>query len=317
MKLLIGASNIKATYPYPVVAIGNFDGLHLGHQAILSQAMKRASDKQGTSVVLTFEPHPRKVFHPEETFKLLSTFQIKARMIEATGVDVCFVAEFNKSFLALSPEAFSKRFLQEKIGCKEVIVGRNFRFGKDRAGGLEDLVRFGRDCGFQVLAQEPVWVEGKMVSSSQIRRLLREGDVALAARMMGRYYTLEGKVIHGDGLGASLGYPTANLRLPNELIPGLGIYAARVDFMKMEGHKTQDAIVYIGSKPTYSKKAIAIEIHLLDFREDLYGKRIRVSLLDWIRGDEAFGSESELSRQIALDIERAREILKKTGVSPV
>jgi len=316
MKLLIGASNIKPEHPYPVLAIGNFDGLHLGHQAILSKAIERAKAHQGTSIILTFEPHPRRVFHPEETFKLLNTFQIKARMIEGTGVDVCYVAEFNTGFLELSPEAFSQKFLQEKMACKEVIVGKDFRFGKDRAGDLADLVRFGETYGFKVLAQEPVWVEGEMVSSSQIRALLREGNIALAGKMMGRFYILEGKVIHGDGMGAELGYPTANLRLPNELIPGLGIYAARVDFMKMEGHKTQDAIVYIGSRPTFAKKAISIEVHLLDFREDLYGKRIRVSMVDRIRGDEHFETKEALIRQIALDIEKARAILQKTGVSP-
>ena len=316
MKLLIGSSNIKPVNPYPVVAIGNFDGLHLGHQAILSQAMKRAKENDGTSIVLTFEPHPRKVFYPEKTFKLLNTFQIKTRLIEATGIDLCYVTEFNQGFLGLSPEAFSKKFLHEKIGCKEVVIGKNFRFGKDRSGDLEDLIHFGELYGFKVLAQEPVWINETAVSSSQIRKLLREGNVALAGKMMGRFYILEGKVIHGDGMGASLGYPTANLRLPNELIPSVGIYAARVDFMKTEGHKTQDAIVYIGSKPTFSQKAISIEIHLLDLNKDLYGKRIRVTLLDWIRGDEQFENKDALVRQIALDIQQARLILKKTGLSP-
>lgn len=316
MKLLIGSSNIKPENPYPVVAIGNFDGLHLGHQAILSKVIKRAEENNGTSIVLTFEPHPRKVFHPEKTFKLLNTFQIKTRLIEAAGIDLTYVAEFNRGFLALSPEAFSKEFLHEKIGCKEVVVGKNFRFGKDRAGDLEDLIHFGKIYGFKVVVQEPVWVDEIAVSSSQIRQLLRKGNVALAARMLGRFYTLEGKVIHGDGMGVSLGYPTANLRLPNELIPSVGIYAAQVDFMKTEGHKTQNAVVYIGSKPTFSQKAISIEIHLLDFNKDLYEKRIRVTLLDWIRGDEQFQNGDALVRQIGQDIEKARLVLEKTGVAP-
>ncbi|MFQ5543752.1 MAG: bifunctional riboflavin kinase/FAD synthetase, partial [Nitrospiria bacterium] len=185
MKLLIGASNIKPEFPYPVVAIGNFDGLHLGHQAILTQTMKRAKENDGTSILLTFEPHPRRLLQPEKTFKLLYTYQSKMRLIENTGIDLAYTTEFNKAFLALSPEAFSKNFLYEKMACKEVVVGKNFRFGKDRAGTLEDLVRFGKEFGFKVVVQDPVWVDGNIVSSSQVRKLVKEGDVRLAGKMLG------------------------------------------------------------------------------------------------------------------------------------
>ena len=317
MKLLIGAANIKPVAGYPVVAIGNFDGVHLGHQAILSTAVRRAREHRGTSVVLTFEPHPKRVFHPEKTFKLLTTFQVKMRLIEGIGIDLAYVAEFNKKFSERSPEVFAKAFLKDQIGAKEVIVGQNFRFGQDRAGTVADLIRFGETYGFRVTVQEPVVVDRLTVSSSQIRRLLQEGDVRLAGKMLGRFYTIEGKVIHGDGVGESLGYPTANLRLPNELIPKVGIYAARIDFLKTEGYKTQDGIVYIGTKPTFAKKAIAIEIHLLDFRENLYDKRLRVALIDRIREDQTFDSREALILQIKKDIQHARAILAATGVAPV
>ncbi len=316
MKLLIGASNIKPNLDYPVVAIGNFDGVHLGHQTILAKAISRAKANNGNAVLLTFEPHPRRYFFPEKTFKLLNTFQVKTRIIENYGVDVTYTTEFNRSFAELSPEDFAKEFLHKKIGAKEVVVGSNFKFGKDRAGTVDDLVHFGKTLGFSVITPDPVVVEDRVVSSSEIRKLLNEGNVKLAAKMLGRYYTLEGKVIHGDDIGSSLGFPTANIRLPNELIPKNGIYAARADFLKTDGYGTKEGVVYIGTKPTFDKKVLSLELHLFDFEKDLYDKRVRVTLIDWIRGDELFENEADLIKEIKKDIEKTREILKNAGETP-
>jgi len=316
MKLWIGTANIKPVKAYPVVAIGNFDGLHRGHQAILSQTLQRARENNGTAVVLTFEPHPFKVLHPERDFKLLNTFQIKVRLIESTGIDVCFTAEFNKAFSGQTPYEFAKNYLHDKIGCKEVVVGKNFRFGKDRAGTLDDLIGFGQEFGFKVIPPEPVWVDELVVSSSRIRQRIQVGDVGLAGKMLGRYYEMEGKVLHGDGMGKALGYPTANFRLPNELVPGEGIYAARVSLLKTEGVKVFDAVVYIGSKPTFEKKDVRMEVHLFNFEEDIYGRRLLVSFVEWIREDAKFPDEAALIRQIGEDIEKAKLILKEKGPTP-
>lgn len=317
MKLLIGSANIKPLPDYPVVAIGNFDGVHLGHQAILAHAIERAQEKNGTSVVLTFEPHPMKVLHPEREFKLLNTFQVKMRLIEATGVDVTFSAEFSKAFAEQSPYDFAKTYLYDKIGCKEVIVGKNFKFGKDRTGTVKELTEFGRELGFEVIVQEPVLVEGIPVSSTKIRQLMQdEGNVGLAGKMMGRYYSMEGKVLHGDGRGKSLGYPTANFRLPNELLPKEGVYAARVATLKAEGYMTLDGIVYIGSKPTFDKKEVGMEVHLFDSNDDLYGKRLLVTFIEWVRGDEKFDDAAALTRQIGKDIEKAKALLQERGATP-
>lgn len=313
MKLLIGASNIQPDLDYPVVAIGNFDGVHLGHQAILLKTINRAKQNNGTAVLLTFEPHPRRYLQPEKTFKLLNTFQIKMRLIESLGIDVTYSTEFNKAFVGLSPEDFAKKFLHEKIGCKEVVVGENFRFGKNHAGTVDDLIRYGKILGFKVITPEPVKVEGLLVSSSEVRKQLLEGNVALAAKMLGRHYIVEGKVIRGDGVGARLGFPTANLRLPNELLPKQGIYAARADFLKTDGFGTKDCVMYIGSKSTFDKKVLSIEVHVIDFEKDLYEKRLRVALIDWVRGDERFESATELSAQIQKDVDRAKEILAEKG----
>lgn len=316
MKLWIGTANIKPVKAYPVVAIGNFDGLHRGHQAILSQTIHRARENNGAAVVLTFEPHPFKVLHPERDFKLLNTFQIKVRLIESTGIDVCFSAEFNGSFARQTPYAFVKTYLHDKIGCKEVVVGRNFRFGRNRAGTLDDLIRFGEEFGFKVIPPDPVWVDGLVVSSSRIRQLVQEGDVALAGKMLGRYYEMEGKVLHGDGMGEALGYPTANFRLPNELVPREGVYAARVSLLRTEGLQSLEGIVYIGSKPTFEKREIRMEVHLFNFRENLYGKRLLVTFIERIREDVKFRDKATLVRQIGEDIEKAKLILKEKGPTP-
>ncbi|MBI3802536.1 MAG: bifunctional riboflavin kinase/FAD synthetase [Nitrospirae bacterium] len=317
MRLFIGTANIKPIEAYPVVAIGNFDGLHLGHQAILSEAIQRAQEKEGTSVVFTFEPHPIKVLHPERELKLLNTFQIKMRMIEATGVDVAFSAEFNKTFAQLSPYDFAKIYLHDKIGAKEVVVGRNFQFGKDRAGKVDDLIAFGKELGFSVIVKDPVLVDDLVVSSSKIRELMREGNVYLAARMMGRYYSMEGKVLQGDGIGRKLGVPTANFRLPNELVPREGVYAARVATLKAEGYVTLDGIVYIGTRPTFGQHETRMEVHIFDFNDDIYGKRLLVTFIDLIRGDQKFESPEALTDQMKKDIEQAREILKERGAVPM
>ncbi|MFY9268670.1 MAG: bifunctional riboflavin kinase/FAD synthetase [Candidatus Manganitrophaceae bacterium] len=317
MKLFIGAANIKPVEAYPVVAIGNFDGLHLGHQAILAEAMQRATEKEGTSVVLTFEPHPIKAIYPEREFKLLSTFQIKMRLIESTGIDVAFSAEFNKTFAQLSPSDFARIYLRDKIGAKEVVVGRNFRFGKDRAGTVDDLIRLGKEFGFEVIVKDPVLIDDAFVSSSKIRELMKEGDIYLASRMMGRYYSMEGKVLAGDGMGKTFGVPTANFRLPNELIPKEGIYAARIATLKAEGYVTLDGIVYIGSRPTFGKQEVRMEVNIFDFNEDIYGKRLLVTFIDWIRGDQKFDTTEALVAQMKKDIEQAKSILKDRGAVPI
>lgn len=316
MQLTIGTVNIKPIAKYPVVAIGNFDGLHLGHKAILAHVVSRAREKGGTAVVLTFEPHPSKVLVPDRELRLLYPFQAKMRLIESAGIDVVCVAEFNKNFAQHTPYEFVKEFLHDKLGCKEVIVGENFRFGKGRAGDVDDLIRFGKEFGFHVITEGPVLVDGLTASSSKIREFISEGNVGLAGKLLGRAYALEGKVIHGDHTGKALGFPTANLHLPNELVPKNGIYAARITILKAEGSPTKDGIVYIGPRPTLGQRETQVEAHLFDYNENLYGKRLMVTLLDWIRGDEKFPDLNALARQMEKDAEKARSILKQKEITP-
>jgi riboflavin kinase/FMN adenylyltransferase len=309
MQLIIGTPNIQPLPQRPVLAIGNFDGLHRGHQAILARTVAQARKIGVPAAVLTFEPHPARVLAPEREFKLLDTFQEKVRRIESVGIEVAFVAEFDPPFAAQSPETFVQRFLCEKIACSAVVVGENYRFGKGREGKVADLVRLGASLDFEVFEEPPVFMEGEVVSSSKIRALIQEGAVSLAGKMMGRFYTLRGKVVPGDGMGTRLGFPTANLRLPQEVIPKTGIYAVKADILNAEGILSREGVAYIGQRPTFGEKPVRLEVHLFEWQETLYDKRLVVSFIDRIRDDQKFDNETALILQMEQDAVQAREIL--------
>ncbi len=314
MVLVVGTPNIKRIEPHPVVAIGNFDGVHLGHQQILSEAVRRAKEAGGKAVAVTFEPHPFRVLHPEQEFRPLTTFQIKSRLIEGAGIEFLLVADFTLAFASQSPEEFVKTFLLDRMGAAAVVVGENFAFGRDRSGRAEDLLRLGREQGLAVHLAPPVVVDGALASSTRIRTLLLEGNVRLANHLLGRPYSLEGKVIPGEGRGRELGYPTANFRPPVDLIiPKDGVYAARVMKLAATGPQTVEGIVYIGRRPTFAGKETLIEVNLFDpaaGSEPLLGKRFLISFVDQIRGEMEFPSATELISQMEKDVEIAKERLK-------
>jgi len=307
MRLMIGTPNIQPLARRPVLAIGNFDGLHRGHQAILARTVSWARKTGAPAAVLTFEPHPAQVLWPTRTMRLLNTFQEKIRLIEGAGMDALFVAEFDASFAAQTPEAFVHHFLCEKIACAAVIVGEGYSFGKGRSGTVADLIRLGATLDFNVLVEPPVLMSGEVVSSSKIRTLIQDGAVALAGDMLGRPYTLRGKVVHGAGRGMSLGFPTANLRLPQEVIPRTGIYAIRADILNAEGIVSREGVAYIG--PSFGEVETRLEVHLFEWQEALYEKRLVVSFMDRIRDDRKFDGEAALVLQMHQDVVRAKTIL--------
>jgi riboflavin kinase/FMN adenylyltransferase len=308
MKLLVGTEEITPITPYPVVAIGNFDGLHLGHQALLQKTVQRAKEKNGTSVVLTFRPHPSAILSPSQPTQLLTPFEEKRDLVAALGIDVILFVEFSKEFAHQTPAQFAENLLAEKVGCKEVFVGERFAFGKNRSGKVSDLVTLGKKIGFEVFPQETVFLNHTLVSSSTIRELLQAGNVGLAAKMLSRPYALEGEVLHGDGAGKRLGFATANMNLPGRIVPKEGIYAARTTLS--DNPHSYDSVVYIGSKPTFHEKGtVQIEAHLFDYDKDLYGQKIKVAFLEWIRADEKFESSLDLIKQMQRDTKKARSIL--------
>ncbi len=309
MKITRGLAAYRRA-PFPVLTIGNFDGLHRGHQALLKTVVETAARVGGTPMVLTFEPHPVVVLAPTVELQLLSTREEKLARLQQSGIEEVVVLEFNQAFAALSPEEFVLGVLRDGIGVRELFVGEQFAFGKGRAGRIGDLVRLGAEAGFRVHPVAPVRVDGEPVSSTRIRLLLQRGDVRAAARCLGRPYALEGAVIAGEQRGKALGWPTANLALPvGRVVPADGVYATKAVWQA----RAFDSVSYIGSRPTFGAGQRLLEVYLLDQQVDLYGETIRVEFVERLRGDLAFASPEELAARIGVDVAQARESLKAAG----
>ncbi len=317
MKIVKGIPTAEAQEAYPVLAVGNFDGVHLGHQAILRQVVEQARRVGGTALAMTFDPHPVKVLFPDRPLSLLASLQQKAHFIEALGMDQLLCLPFTLEFSQQKPTEFIENILYRTIHARDVYVGRNFAFGHGREGTAEDLKMIGQSLGMKVSIIEPVLVNGTMVSSSRIRKLLLEGQVAAAAELLGRAYELEGTVVGGDRRGRLLGFPTANLRPPQELIPKAGVYAVQVAIGSGQYPGSPlAAIAYIGSRPTFGQGNQAIEVHLFRYEGELYQKWIRVSFFERIRDEMIFSGPEELSRQIKKDVDLAyviHEEIAKAG----
>ncbi|RIK42857.1 MAG: bifunctional riboflavin kinase/FAD synthetase [Chloroflexi bacterium] len=289
-----------------VVTIGNFDGVHLGHRFLIDIVRGRAAAEGARSMVITFEPHPISVLRPDAPFDRLSTPELKLSLLEAAGVDDIVVIPFDHAFAALSPEAFL-RLVVEEAHPVAIYVGEGFRFGRARAGDGSTIVEHGRVLGYdgQVitrLADE----HGEVVSSSAIRQALREGAVERAARMLGRRYRLRGTVEHGVARGRELGYPTANLHLPRwACVPGDGIYAGYAH-VKQRAQQPMQAMIYIGTRPTFDNGERLVEVNILDFDGDLYTLDLEVEFVAFVRGDMAFDSVEDLVAQIADDETKTR-----------
>jgi riboflavin kinase / FMN adenylyltransferase len=310
------AYRVEDVEPAPAgrtLAIGNFDGVHLGHRRIVEAAVTKAREAGEQATVITFEPHPRAVLRPDAPREMLTTFEDKAEEFRRLGVDLLLCLTFDRAFAAQSPEEFVRAVLVP-VGARDVYVGANYRFGHDRAGDAETLTDLGARFGFAVHPQSFFARDGRRVSSSRVREALKEGDVGEARELLGRPYSLKGVVVPGVARGRDLGFPTANLRLTEELVPANGVYAARAavwepDEVEDPEPDWYDAAVYIGTRPTFEAGERLIEVHLLDTRRELYGRRIRVDFMERVRPEMAFGGPDELVAQIHRDIDRARALL--------
>jgi len=307
MKLTRGYSD-EVVRPYPVATIGNFDGHHLGHHALLKQVVEAARRAQGTAVVLTFDPHPVKILAPHVDLRFLTSGEEKRAHFEQAGIDEVVSLEFTQAFASLSPEMFAEQVLSKGLGLKEIFVGQHFAFGHKRAGKIDDLTVLGRQFGFIVHPTSPVMRDGGVVSSTRIRQLIMAGQVDQAAVLLGRYYALSGVVAPGEGRGRTLGCPTANLRLPPDRVaPADGIYAS----VAIMDHERHDAVAYIGTRPTFDGGERGLEVSILNGIHELYGRTLTVEFIGRIRGDAQFDSAEALSRQITTDVDSARSILHR------
>jgi riboflavin kinase / FMN adenylyltransferase len=293
--------------PHGVVAtVGNFDGIHRGQRAILERVVTRATALGVPPALVTFEPHPLKVLRPREAPSLLTTAAQKERLCERAGVELLVLVRFDAELAGRTAEEFVRRFLVPKLGVRELLVGRNFRFGRGRDGDVPLLQRLGAELGFRADGVDEVQWEGEPVSSSRIRQALLEGRVDAAQAMLGRPYEITGGVLRGDRMGQKLGWPTINLEVDNELVPHDGVYATRVELQGYPG--TFDAATNIGTRPTvYENFHRVVESHILDFRSNVYGRRVALRFHRRLRDERIFPNIMDLSAQIGRDVEATRE----------
>lgn len=295
----------------PVCAtVGNYDGVHLGHRAILDEVVARAARDDACGILVTFEPHPLSVVAPERRPDLIQTRRQKLVTLEATGLDGVLILPFTREFSKLGGRAFFEEVVCSVADLRAMFIGDNFRFGQDRAGDAELLRTIGAERGFDVIEVPPITIDGAMVSSSVIRRLIRDGDVEAAGVMLGRPYAVEGEVVRGEGRGRTLEFPTANLRNDNELLPRAGVYVSET-ILATARHPS---VTNIGVRPTFGGPGLTFECHLLDFDDDLYGERVETRLLARLRDEQAFDSPTELSDQIARDLAAAESFFENVSL---
>jgi len=293
-----------------VVAIGNFDGVHRGHHAVIAATARHARELGTIHAVVTFEPHPREFFAPDAPSFRLTPFRIKVRQLEAIGLDHLFVLHFDRELASKSAEAFVVEVLSEGLEVAHVVVGYDFVFGHQRRGNAELLAELGRLRGFGVTTLPPVEGEpGEIYSSTRIRQHLAAGSPVVAGALLGRPWEIEGRVEQGDRRGRTLGFPTANLPIAGYLQPALGVYAVKAGIDEGRGTIWRDGVANLGRRPTVGGTRVQLEVHLFDFAGDLYGRHLRVALIDFLRPEKKFDGLPALQAQIAEDSRQARHVL--------
>ncbi|MDN7126853.1 bifunctional riboflavin kinase/FAD synthetase [Pseudidiomarina sp. 1APP75-27a] len=303
MQLIRGIHNISREQRGCVLTIGNFDGVHLGHQAVLAQVKQQALARGVAAAVMTFEPQPQELFQPEQAPARLTNFREKHLALRAQVLDQHIVIEFNRKFASLPAREFIEQVLVAQLGVEFLVVGDDFRFGRGREGDFALLQKAGAELGFEVVDTHSYRQQQRRVSSTAIRQALSEGDFADAAAMLGRPYAFHGRVVHGEKKGRTIGFPTANIQLKRLRSPLQGVFAVTV--------ATKDGIEHpgvanIGRRPTLNGEQVQLEVHLFDFAGDLYGQQLKVTPTRFIRAEQKFSDFAELKAQIACDAENAR-----------
>ena len=315
MKLIRGLHNLTTPLPGCVVTIGNFDGLHLGHQHVINQLKAVAEIKNLPSVVMLFEPQPVEFFAPEQAPRRLSRLRDKIIQLQQFGVDYMFCLHFNRTLANMTAEEFVQRILVDRLNVRHIVIGDDFRFGKGRTGDFDYLRECGHRAGFEVENTHTLLIDNERVSSTRIRQCLYNNDLVSARQLLGRPYTLSGKVAHGQKLGRQLGYPTINLKMGRTPIAASGIFAVLV---KGLDNRVLRGVASLGTRPTVDGSATILEVYILNFSEQIYGSCVDVELLHKIREEQKFASLAELTVQINQDINDAKtyfehnEILETT-----
>jgi riboflavin kinase / FMN adenylyltransferase len=309
MRIYRNLEQIQEPFPNACVTIGNFDGVHLGHQRLFDVVEQRAYHSRGTSIAITFDPHPLQVLRPGG-IKLISTCQQKIELIEMSGIDVLIIIPFDKEFAATPAVQFVDHILIQRIGVKQLFVGYDYAFGKGRTGDIPFLRQLGEEKGFSVTVIDAYYEDGVLISSTKVRELVAAGRMLETKKLLGRYYQIRGIVQRGKQRGGrEIGFPTANLHVDEEdLIPKYGVYVCQV----ICGGKCYGGVINIGFNPTFSENKLIAETHIFDFNQDIYGKPITVNLLQFLRDERKFSGIQELAAQIARDVVQAKQVLGET-----
>ena len=310
MQVLSGLDDLESPPRSTILTIGNFDGVHRGHQKIFARVVEEAQRIEGTAALITFHPHPAKLLRPETAPRLLTTSAQKLAMFDSAGLDLVVVLPFTLELCRTTAADFVQRIVVPRFHPRTILIGTPFRFGHKREGDVPLLVALGEELGFRAEGVGVVDEDGEVISSTRIRGALLGGRVAEAGRMLGRPFEMIGTVVRGAQRGKRIDVPTANLEVQNELVPAGGVYATR---LQTEG-KLLDSVTNIGTRPTFGDTDRVIETHVLDFQEDLYGREVGLQFVDRLREERRFPSPEGLVAQIRADIARAREILG--GTSP-
>jgi riboflavin kinase/FMN adenylyltransferase len=311
MRIFRDVRPLPATATGAVAAVGNFDGVHRGHRAVIDTARREAAARGSPCAVLTFEPHPRHLFRPEDPPFRLTPFRVKAAILAALGVDVMLAPRFNRRFASITAEQFVADVLVKSFGLSEIVCGADFVFGKGRGGDIAVLEELGLVHGLKVRVVDAVGDGSQVYSSTRIRELLAAGDPKSAADLMGRPFEISGHVRHGEQIGRKLGFPTANVDHRGFLQPATGVYAIRAAVQGEDDHWI-DGVANFGRRPTVGGVKLLLEAHLFDFSGDLYGKRLQVRFIDYIRPEQRFDSLDALKARITEDAREARVRLKNT-----
>lgn len=309
MKIIEDVLLTNEKFQNTYIAIGAFDGIHIGHRALIIKAVENAKKNGGKSVVFTFLNHPLERINIRKAPKLINSLEEKIHIIKSLGVDYLIMQPFTEKFSNETPENFVKEILKRKLDAQEVFVGFNFSFGKGGLGNSENLKEFGLENNIKIGIEEPVKLNGKIVSSTYIREKLTQGELKIANLCLGAPFLIIGEVVHGRKLGRVMGFPTANLKILNKIYPPFGIYGGKV---KIEGNENKwDAVINIGKNPTLKPDEKSIEVHILDFDKDIYGRKIYVSLIEHLRDEKKFNSMEELKSTINNDVNMWRNKVKR------
>lgn len=312
MEIIREISNYTAKDKPIFLALGNFDGVHQGHQKLLREVVSTAKKNDGLATAFIFDPHPSKVINPDKSPKIICTVERQAELLQEIGLDLLIYNSFNKEISKWLPEEFVEKIIISKLNAKHIFVGFNYSFGYKGQGDPELLIKLGEKYGFKVSVISPVEVDGKVVSSTLIRELIEAGDIKNAQKLLGYNPMLEGTVIQGEQRGSKIGFPTANLHVGADmLIPGKGVYAAKALYKD----KIYNCVVNIGSKPTFHEEhPVSVEAHIMDFHEEIYGETLRLFFIDKIRDEKKFSSVEELVKQISQDRDLAYQIASVSQV---